>query len=80
MYSVQQARASIGIPNTTYLDDINTTLQYALYHCERPLIVTRGMKYVHTYELPAGQNVLLAMLCYGGDNIHFALIRFQWRC
>ena len=68
MYQAQMARAAMGIPSTTYLEEENTTLAYSLYYPERPLVTTRAMKWLHTYELPAGQCVNVAFMSYTGFN------------
>lgn len=66
MYQFSQARQAMGIyvSNYRYRMDIS----YILYHPQRPLVTTRCMKYVNSYFLPAGENLVVAIASYTGYN------------
>ena len=43
-------------------------ISQVLYHPQVPLVVTEGMKYNKTIDLPLGENVVVAIMCYTGYN------------
>lgn len=72
IYNFSQSKQALGIYATNYRYRMDTG--YKLYHSQRPLVYTRGSKYIHTYNLPAGENVVVAIASYGGYNQEDSII------
>ena len=68
MYQSSHGRQAIGQPNTNYKKEHNMTLIYTLNYIQRPLIQTHAMPWLHTTDLPAGQNITVAIMSYTGFN------------
>ncbi|ARF09480.1 DNA-directed RNA polymerase subunit beta [Indivirus ILV1] len=66
IYQYSQARQAMGIYATNYRDRLD--ISYILYHPQRPIVTTRSMKYINTDKIPAGENCIVAIACYGGWN------------
>ena len=66
VYQYSQSRHAMGIFSTTWKDRLD--IGYILYNTQRPLISSRNAKYVGTHVVPAGENVIMAIMCYTGYN------------
>lgn len=75
MYQYSQARQAQGIYNTIFMDRLD--ISYILYHPQKPVVITRNMKYIGTDKLPAGENVIVAIQCYTGYNQEDSVILNQ---
>lgn len=74
MYQASHGRQSVGQPNTNYQREHNMTLIYTMNNMQRPVIQTHAAKWLHTHDLPAGQNVVIALMTYTGYNQEDAII------
>ena len=52
-------------------------ISYRLSNPSVPLIQTRPMKYLKTNELPNGENIIVAIMCYTGYNQEDSIILNQ---
>ena len=59
-----QAKQSIGIYLTNYKDRMD--ISQILYHPQLPLAQTAAMEYNNALDLPYGENVIVAIMCYTG--------------
>jgi DNA-directed RNA polymerase II subunit RPB2 len=65
-YNFAQARQGMGINASNLRHRMDLT--YLLYHPQTPLVQTRAAKYTHMLNLPAGENVVVAIASYTGYN------------
>jgi DNA-directed RNA polymerase II subunit RPB2 len=65
-FNFNQTRQGIGIYASNYRHRVD--LSYLLYHPMRPLVITRTAKYTHELDIPAGENMIVAIACYTGYN------------
>ena len=61
-----QSRHAMGIYATNYR--YRTDISYLLYHPQVPLVVTKAAKWLHTQDIPAGENCVVAIMVYTGFN------------
>ena len=61
-----QSRHAMGIYATNYR--YRTDISYLLYHPQVPVVVTKAAKWLHTQDIPAGENCVVAIMCYTGFN------------
>lgn len=73
VYSAAQVKQALGIYATNYRDRMDNPGQILRYP-QIPMISTRPSRYVHIRELPAGQNAIVAIMCYTGYNQEDSLI------
>lgn len=74
MFQTSHGRQAIGQPNTNYRHECNETLVYAMNNMQRPIVQTHASPWLHMTELPAGQNVVIAIMTYTGFNQEDAII------
>ena len=64
IFQYSQARQAMGLSTTDYR--YRTDITYVLYHPQTPIVASRNAKYTHTNVLPAGENVIVAIMSYTG--------------
>lgn len=65
-FNFSQTRQGMGIYATNHRHRVD--ISYLLYHPMKPLVITRASKYTNEFDIPAGENMVVAIACYTGYN------------
>lgn len=71
-FNFAQTRQGMGIYATNHRYRVD--LSYLLYHPMRPMVITRAAKYTNELDIPAGENMVIAIACYTGYNQEDSLV------
>jgi DNA-directed RNA polymerase II subunit RPB2 len=72
IFQYSQARQAMGLYNSSYRHRLD--LSYILYNAQYPLVTTRANRYLHTEEMAAGENAIVAICTYTGYNQEDSII------
>jgi len=73
IFSGAQGKQALGCYATNYNNRIDT-MSYMLHYPQRPIVNTRFCEYLNLNRMPNGENLIVAMMPWGGYNMEDAII------
>lgn len=73
LFQGAMGKQALGLYSTNYRQRMDT-LSHVMYYSQKALVNSYASKYMKTFEIPAGQNAIVAIACYTGYNQEDSLI------
>tara|TARA_B110000967_G_C18897855_1_gene572097 strand:+ start:1442 stop:5029 length:3588 start_codon:yes stop_codon:yes gene_type:complete len=73
LFQGAMGKQSLGVYSTNFRNRMDT-MAHILHYPQKPLVNTKSSEYVHSNDIPAGQNAIVAIACYTGYNQEDSLI------
>ena len=73
LFSCGQSKQAVSLYHSNFqarIDKMGVVLNYG----QLPLVKSRYLKYIHNEEHPYGENVIVAIMCYGGYNVEDSIL------
>ena len=73
LFSCGQSKQAVSLYHSNYLSRIDKS-GLVLNYGQIPLVKSRYLKYINNEEHPYGENVIVAIMCYGGYNVEDSIL------
>jgi len=73
LYQCAQGKQAIGFPSQDTLNRMDT-VNHILHYPQKPIVYTRASDIIGMNDLPAGDNLIVAIATYGAHNIEDSII------
>ena len=76
IFQSAMVKQAISVPTINFRNRMDTSMNI-LHYPQKPLVSTKSMKYFHYDKVPAGQNAIVAIMCYTGYNQEDSILMSQ---